>query len=186
MASWWRASNPELVVAPTGAPMIGSVHDRRFVDRELVQPGPSGRLLRKNVAEVLAAVGDVDPMSLYETRVDDVTVIDGPSVHCYFRSEGDVVVESVDPDGWRRFTFVTEPRVMARLVIDFAAIVPGGPGRLVACALAEGSAVLLSDGTNVVLGDLPESHGPAHHTVRLEPEDLQLLLLARLRTPALA
>ncbi|GAA3539243.1 hypothetical protein AFL01nite_28900 [Aeromicrobium flavum] len=183
--AWWQASQPEVVVAPSGDLLPGSVRARRFVDRELVQPGPNGRLLWSRLAEVLATVGDVRPLSLYETTADDVTSIVGPSVHCYFR-DGDVLVESVDPEGWRRFTFHPEALVLARLVMGLATIVPPA-GRLMACTLADGrDGVLLADGENLLLGDLPVDRGAVRDVVRLSPEDVQLLLLARLRLPQVA
>lgn len=187
MASWWQASNPVVVAAPGDEFVPGSVHDPRFLDRELVQPGPSGRLLWGRLAEVLATIGDITPISLYETTAEDITAISGPSVHCYFRREGHVLVESVDPEGWRRFTFVPETLVVARLVMAIATITPSGPNQLVACTLADGrDSVLLSDGMSVLLGDLPADRGPVRSAVSLSPEDVQLLMLARVRVPAVA
>src|SRR5690606_8079233 len=117
----------------------------------------------------------------------DVTSIVGPSVHAYFRSEGDVLVESVDPEGWRRFTFHPQARVMARVVMGLATIAPTAPDRLMACTLLDGrGGVLVSDGTDLMLGDLPEDRGAVRDAVRLSPEDVQLLLLARLRVPQVA
>jgi hypothetical protein len=185
--AWWQAPNPDVVVAPGGEFPPGSVRAQRFVDRELVQPGQNGRLLWGRLAEVLATVGDVRPLSLYETSADDVTAIVGPSVHAYFRREGDVLVESVDPDGWRRFSFHPQARVLTRVVMSLATLAPFAPHRLMACTLVDGrGGVLISDGHNLLLGDLPEDRGPVRAAVRLSPEDVQLLLLARLRVRQVA
>ena len=185
MASWWMASNPDVVAVPAGEFVPGSVRDRRFLDREQVLPGPSGRLRPARLAEVLAALGDIDPLSLYETTSEDVTTLCGPSVHCYFREDDDVVVESIAPDGWRRFSFVPERYVVARLILGLATIRPSEPGRLVACTLADGrDSLLVSDGVDVLLGDLPQDRGPVQNAVRLAPEDVQVLLRSRLRGPA--
>lgn len=185
--AWWQASNPVVVVSPDGQGMPRSVRDRRFVDRELVQPGPDGRLLWGHLADVLAAVGDLIPLSLYETTAEDITAMVGPSVHCYFQGDDQVLVESVDPDGERRFTFHSEARVLARLVMGLATIVPSAPDRMIACTLADGrDGVLLCDGVNLLLGDLPADRGPVRSAVSLSPEDIQLLLLARVRMPQVA
>lgn len=187
MGSWWQSSNPDVVVAPAGEFVPGSVRDPRFLDRALVEPGPGRRLPWDRLADVLGAIGDSTPLSLYETTPDDITAIAGPSVHCYSRGDGEMVVESVDPLGWRRFTFHPEAWVLARLVIGLATITPTEPGRLVACALGdETGSVLLIDGSSIVLGDLPEGRGPVRRAVHLSPEDIQLLLLARVRIPAVA
>ncbi len=187
MASWWQASSPDVVAAPGVEFIPGSVRDPRFLDREQVLPGPGGRLLWGRLAEVLAALGDITPISLYETTADDITAISGPSVHCYFRRDAEALVESVDPDGWRRFTFVPEALVVSRLVMAIATITPSAPSHLVACTLADGrDGVLLSDGMDVLLGDLPVDRGSVRAAVRLSPEDVQLLLLARVRIPAVA
>lgn len=185
MASWWQASRPEVIAGPGDEFHPGSVRDRRFLDRERVLPGPGGRLLWGRLAEVLAAVGDITPLSLFETTPADVTAIAGPSVHCYFRRGADAVVESVDPHGWRRFSFVPERRVLTRLVMGLATIRPSEPGRVIACTLADDrDGVLLSAGTSLLLGDLPEDRGPIRAAVHLSPEDIHLLLLARVRIPA--
>lgn len=187
MASWWQASRPEVVAEPGNEFLPGSVRDRRFLDRERVVPGPGGRLMWGRLAEVLAALGDITPLSLYETTPADITAIAGPSVHCYFRRGADAVVESVDPRGWRRFSFVPERRVLARLVMGLATIRPSEPDHVIACTLADNrDGVLLAAGSSVLLGDLPEDRGPIRAAVRLSPEDIQLLLLARVRIPAVA
>jgi len=185
MAAWWQAANPDVVVAPGDRFVPGTVRDPRFLDRELVQPGPGRRLRWDRVADVLGAVGDVSPLSLYETTAADVTAIAGPSVHCYSRPDGEMVVESVDPHGWRRFTFHPEAWVLARLVMGLATITPTEPGRLVACALGDPTeSVLLTDGTAILLGDLPADPGPVRRAVHLSPEDIHVLLFARVRVPA--
>lgn len=184
MASWWMASNPEVVAVPTGEFEPGSVHDRRLLGSEQLLPGPSGRLLWSRVAEVLVVLGDVEPLSLYETTRDDITALAGPSVHCHRRAGADAVVESVDPHGWRRFTFVPEQLVVTRLLLGLATIRPSVPGRVVACTLADGrGGVLVSDGVDVLLGDLPDEPGPIRAAVPLGPEDVHLLMMARLQVP---
>ena len=46
--------------------------------------------------------------------------------------------------------------------------------------------VLVSDGMDVLLGDLPEDRGAVQNAVRLVPEDVQVLLRSRLRELAVA
>jgi len=181
------ASNPDVVAIPESEFVPGSVRDARFLDRDQVLPGPSGRLMWGRLAEVLGALGDITPLSLYETTADDITEMVGPSVHCYFRPGKDVVVESVAPNGWRRFTFVPEQLVVTRLILGIATIRPSAPGHVVACTLAdEHDGVLVSDANDVLLGDLPAGRGSIRRAMRLSPEDVRLLLMARLRVPVVA
>ena len=187
MTSWWMASSPDVVATPAGEFAPGSVRDRRFLDREQVLPGPGGRLLWDRLADVLAALGDVTPLSLYETTAEDITTLAGPAVHCYFRGDEEVLVESVAPDGMRRFSFVPERLVVARLVIGLATIRPLHAGQVIGCTLADDrDSVLLSDGVDVLLGDLPQDRGAIRNAIRLEHEDVQVLLRSRLRETAVA
>lgn len=186
MTSWWPTSAPEVIVAPEDSFGPASVRALRFVSRDLVQPR-KGRQLWGRLADVLATVADVTPLSLYETTAEDVTVMHGESVHCYFLGDGQALVETVDAEGWRRFEFASEDAVIERLIAAIAIARPAVPGHWLACTLADSrDGVILSDGSHVVLGDLPTGQGPLVAPMRLSAEDVELLLLARLRIPAIA
>ena len=185
MQNWWHTATPEVLVAPDGDPGPRSVRTSRFVDRERVQPGEGGRRLWARLADVLATVADVHPLSLYETSADDITLMHGASMHWYATAGSETLVETVDALGWRRFAFVPPARAAATLIGSFATGSPGTTGRWLACTLADRrGSVVLSDGIDLVLGDLPPGSGPIREPMSLATEDISMLLLARLRVPA--
>jgi len=187
MQTWWHTATPDVLVAPDGDLGPRSVRSGRFVDRERVQPGEGGRPMWARLADVLATVADVVPLSLYETSADDITAMHGASMHWYATAGHETLVETVDALGWRRFAFVPPPRAAAALIGSIATGNPGADGRWLACTLADQrGSVVLSDGVDLVLGDLPAHTGPVLAPMRLASEDVSLLLLARLRVPALA
>ncbi|MFH7322918.1 hypothetical protein [Aeromicrobium sp. JJY06] len=186
MQSWWHTANPDILVAPDGELGPRSVRASRFVDRERVQPGPSGRTLWPRLADVLATVADVTPLSLYETSAEDITLMHGRTMHWYATAGSETLVETVDECGWRRFAFVPPARAAAALIGSIATGSPDADGRWLACALADPrGSVVLSDGDSLLLGDLPPAAGPILAPMHLASEDVSMLLLARLRVPAL-
>lgn len=187
MQTWWHTATPDVLVAPDDDLGPRSVRAGRFVDRERVQPGDDrGRPMWARLPDVLATVADVTPLSLYETSADDVTLMRGPTMHWYASTGPETLVETVDDLGWRRFAFVPPARAAAALIGSIATGSPGTAGRWLACTLADRrGGVVLSDGVNLVLGDLPLASGPIREPMSLATEDVSLLLLARLRVPAL-
>ncbi len=138
------------------------------------------------LADVLATVADIAPLSLYETTADDVTAIRGEAVHCYFLGDGEALVETVDADGWRSFVFAPENEVADRLIETLTSGRRTANDRWLAGTLADRrDGVILTDGTHRLLGDLPEA-GPIRVPISVEAEDIRLLLLARLRVPVVA
>ncbi len=188
MPSWWPITQPEVVVGP-GPDLLGpvSVQAPRFVDRDLVAANAQGRTMWPELADVLAIVADLTPLSVYETTPDDITAVTGAAVHCYFFGWGEALIEIVRRDGTCEFAFASILEAADRLIGAVTSPVDLPAGRVLACTLADRrGGVVVCRPAGLLVGDLPAHSGPVQHAMSLAAEDVRILLLARLREPAAA